>query len=463
VLKQTDDGNEWVVPEQMIPGDLVVEGTITADKLEANSIGTFQLKVYGEGAITASDIGAATQDDLTTSLAAITPESLGAIPDTLYTPSTTTIDGANITTNTIAATTIEAYSLTAAQIAADAITSNEIDVATLNVEDQNLTGNLNVDGANGSFAWNKTSAADTDTTGIWFGNAAGTPYFSFGDADSYISYINGSLFVIGALFSGSAAEGTATSFTQTNYNNRYNIPPTAAEVEIDLIGGGGGGHGVILCLTNNGKYYGGCLRTGSSGGQTTATVYDSNDNALAYFYSDGGSQTGSESCNTSQGYNSYCGLSYQGCGCTDQGDAVDFDAKGFVGTGGNGSNVAYYPTGGYPYASAGTGTSGEINSQLLGMCTDHPVSDTGTVLDTQSLCEAEGYTWDATASGENGTFKYTVENPGEYIIFNIGLGGAGGAGGGTYSEGGGSKDTQLRYAAGGSGAQGAALVTVSIG
>jgi hypothetical protein len=85
------------------------------------------------------------------------------------------------------------------------------------------------------------------------------------------------------------------------------------------------------------------------------------------------------------------------------------------------------------------------------------------VLDTQSLCQAEGYTWDATASGENGVFKYTVENPGEYIIFNIGLGGAGGVGGGSYSEGGGSKDTQLRYAAGGDGAPGAALVTVSIG
>jgi len=49
----------WVVPENFIDGDLIVDGTINTDKLMANSITAELLKITGTGAITPASIGAA--------------------------------------------------------------------------------------------------------------------------------------------------------------------------------------------------------------------------------------------------------------------------------------------------------------------------------------------------------------------------------------------------------------------
>jgi len=69
ILKLINGASVWDIPEQLIPGDLIVDGTVAADKIQANSISTNHLVVSGDGAITPYTFGAAWATDLTTTQA----------------------------------------------------------------------------------------------------------------------------------------------------------------------------------------------------------------------------------------------------------------------------------------------------------------------------------------------------------------------------------------------------------
>jgi hypothetical protein len=63
--KNSSGVGEWVAPADFIDGDLLVDGTINADKLMANSIQAGHITVTGPNAVTPSTISAATQVSMT--------------------------------------------------------------------------------------------------------------------------------------------------------------------------------------------------------------------------------------------------------------------------------------------------------------------------------------------------------------------------------------------------------------
>lgn len=81
--------DSWVSMDNLIEGDLVVDGTLVGDKLKANTIDATKIVLSGVGAIGAATIGADPAG------------SADAIADNIYTSNTTTIEGGNITTGTI--------------------------------------------------------------------------------------------------------------------------------------------------------------------------------------------------------------------------------------------------------------------------------------------------------------------------------------------------------------------------
>jgi hypothetical protein len=113
----------WATPADFIDGDLLVDGTINADKILANSITASLLKVVGTGAITPSTIGA------------VLPSGVAAAINS----NTTTIDGAKITAGSIAAAQIAAYTITASQIASNTITASNINTSGLIAENISAT------------------------------------------------------------------------------------------------------------------------------------------------------------------------------------------------------------------------------------------------------------------------------------------------------------------------------------
>lgn len=104
---------EWLVPDTFVDGSLLVNGTINADKLMANSIQAVHITVTGPNAVTPATIEAATQVSMTaveqaaieaqkTADAAQTAEEVS----TAIANDTTVIDGARITTGTVDAARI---------------------------------------------------------------------------------------------------------------------------------------------------------------------------------------------------------------------------------------------------------------------------------------------------------------------------------------------------------------------
>ena len=121
--KNSSGVGEWVAPADFIDGDLLVDGTINADKLMANSIQAGHITVTGSNAVTPSTISAASQSALDTTNINVTTAQTTADSKTLPTEvaaavnnNTTTIDGAKITTGSISAAHIDAAGLTANEV-----------------------------------------------------------------------------------------------------------------------------------------------------------------------------------------------------------------------------------------------------------------------------------------------------------------------------------------------------------
>ena len=107
-FKRVSGADTWVAPSQLIDGDVIVDGSLTANHLQANSIGTSKLIVTGVDAVTATTFGAASASDV-------------------FTTGTTTIDGGKITTGSINATDITTGTLNAARINGGTISGVLID------------------------------------------------------------------------------------------------------------------------------------------------------------------------------------------------------------------------------------------------------------------------------------------------------------------------------------------------
>ena len=107
-FKRVSGADTWVAPSQLIDGDVIVDGSLTANHLQANSIGATKIIITGVDAVTATTFGAASASDV-------------------FTTGTTTIDGGKITTGSINATDITTGTLNAARINGGTISGVLID------------------------------------------------------------------------------------------------------------------------------------------------------------------------------------------------------------------------------------------------------------------------------------------------------------------------------------------------
>ena len=199
--KQNSSGvGEWVAPAEFIDGDLLVDGTINADKLMANSIQASHITVTGPNAVVPSTIGAVLPADIAAAVNSnstkieggkITTGSIGAAHITVtgsnaVTPSTisaasqsaldttnnnvttaqttadsktlptevaaainnntTTIDGAKITTGSISAGKINTAGLIAENISANLVSSKTLATSKFRISNQNLFENTDKQG-----------------------------------------------------------------------------------------------------------------------------------------------------------------------------------------------------------------------------------------------------------------------------------------------------------------------------
>ena len=92
-FKRQSGTDVWVAPSKFIDGNVIVDGSLTADHLQANTIDASVIKVTGTNAVTASTFGAVAGTDV-------------------FTTGTTTIDGGKITTGSIVASDIKTGTLT---------------------------------------------------------------------------------------------------------------------------------------------------------------------------------------------------------------------------------------------------------------------------------------------------------------------------------------------------------------
>lgn len=107
-FKRQSGTDVWVAPSKFIDGNVIVDGSLTAAHLQANTIDASLIKVTGTNAVTASTFGAAAATDV-------------------FTTNTTTIDGGKITTGSISATDITTGTLNADRISGGTINGVLID------------------------------------------------------------------------------------------------------------------------------------------------------------------------------------------------------------------------------------------------------------------------------------------------------------------------------------------------
>ena len=205
------DGIDWIEQAQVIDGDLIVSGTITADAIAANTITAEEIAA---GTITADQIAAATITATEIAADAITAEKIeaGAITSEKIDSEAITTD--KLAANSITAAKIDTNAITADKVAADAITAAKINVTDLS----SIAANIGAITA-GTLSSNVTdpipdaNSAPTDLeNGAFIDLNAGK--FVFGDASEYILWNGTNLTISGGTITGSTFDGTAGVIVQ---------------------------------------------------------------------------------------------------------------------------------------------------------------------------------------------------------------------------------------------------------
>ena len=164
-FKRQSGTDVWVAPSKFIDGNVIVDGSLTADHLQANTIDASVIKVTGTNAVTASTFGAVEATDV-------------------FTTGTTTIDGGKITTGSISATDITTGTLNAARIFGGTIQGVSIDGV-------GITGGTIGIGTPATGARETLGGFNTEVNSQGFLQAVGFVNFGnvgvFGDADGTAS------------------------------------------------------------------------------------------------------------------------------------------------------------------------------------------------------------------------------------------------------------------------------------
>ena len=299
----------WTVTASFIDGDLVVDGTIATDKIQANSINASKLLITGTGAITASTISA----DVAGAAAAATTtatNALAVVTSNIYTTNTTEINGGKVTTG----------SILAGQIAANAVTSNKI----------LMNGPIEFSNSASGLHWNKSAYGD----GLYGGfigrhitsGGAHAIGLDFTSAQSSIRMSSGGRLITQGILLETGIPGTSTEYDTVGTHIFSITSGVGSLVSVVLTGGGGGGANNWVDSFHPGN------PGGSSGSVTTMA-----------FLNSGGSVIGSV---------------ITAAGGTGAGDTVSSNAANVYGVQGSSSLHAQGGAGGSYNGAGGNGTRG---------------------------------------------------------------------------------------------------------
>ena len=233
-FKRQSGTDVWVAPSKFIDGNVIVDGSLTADHLQANTIDASVIKVTGTNAVTASTFGAVEATDI-------------------FTTGTTTIDGGKITTGSISATDITTGTLNADRISGGTINGVLIDGVAI------TGGTLNISTAPSGYGFpTGSSAFEVTSTGVvWVrsGVFGGTGNFASNNAFTAMQVENSSTGVaIWGLASGSISShnhGVRGQNTHTNHTSGLVGPSNAFSFYAEHGSGYGpftGSHDAIIPL-----------------------------------------------------------------------------------------------------------------------------------------------------------------------------------------------------------------------
>ena len=320
-FKNVSGTDTWVAPGTLLDGDLIVDGTIATDKIQANSINASKLLITGTGAITASTISA---DVAGAAAAAITASTnaLAVVTSNIYTTNTTEINGGKVTTG----------SILAGQIAADAVTSNKI-LMNGPIEFSSTSSGLHFnksafgDGLVGGFVGRHVTASGANAIGLDFTSATSSIRMSSG----------GSLVTKGILLE-TGIPGSSTEYSTAGTHTFTITTGVGSLISVVLTGGGGGGANNWVASFHPGN------PGGSAGVNTTVAFLNSGGSVIgSVITASGGTGAGNTvSVNNANVYGVQGSASLHAQGGS---------GGGYNGTGGNGSR-----------GSGGGGAGGSGNS-----------------------------------------------------------------------------------------------------
>jgi len=195
---QSGGVDTWVAPLEFIDGDLIVDGSIASDKIQANTITATQISA---DSITATEIQA----------------------------------------NTITATEIAAGTITATQIAADAITANKIV----------MDGNIEFSTVASGVQFGKTTLGDT-STGAFFGRSGSVAGFNISSATSGIYADSSGIMSLNNVRLYTGAPGTALELLNPG-TYATNLASTTTVISVIIVGAGAGAQNSVPFDTTTGR------------------------------------------------------------------------------------------------------------------------------------------------------------------------------------------------------------------
>ncbi|MCP4929498.1 MAG: hypothetical protein GY918_10645, partial [Gammaproteobacteria bacterium] len=277
---ETNGTDEWEAPSQFIDGSLVVDGSIVASKISANSIDASKIVVTGSAAIETAAAAATRATGTLADAATDAASKVEVVTDNIYTTDETTIDGGAITAGSIRAEKIAAGTITANELASNSVTANAIDI------DGSISFSDNASG----IKFGKSSLAD-GTAGAFYGrgvvNGSNVAGFAISSSSSSFSIDSSGTFrmVNAKIYTGQPNVPIVYENPSLNGTASYTVSvvPGTTDLDIVVVGAGGGGQS-NAAGDQNSSYQ----NSGSAGGFSRVRCLDSNGSVVKTIYAAGG-------------------------------------------------------------------------------------------------------------------------------------------------------------------------------
>ena len=277
---ETNGTDEWEAPSQFIDGSLVVDGSIVASKISANSIDASKIVVTGSAAIETAAAAATRATGTLADAATDAASKVEVVTDNIYTTDETTIDGGAITAGSIRAEKIAGGTITANELGSNSVTANAIDI----------NGSISFSDNASGIKFGKSSLAD-GTAGAFYGrgvvNGSNVAGFAISSSSSSFSIDSSGTFrmVNAKIYTGQPNVPIVYENPSLNGTASYTVSIAPGTTDLDIVVVGAGGGGQSNAAGDQDSSY---QNSGSAGGFSRVRCLDSNGSVVKTIYAAGG-------------------------------------------------------------------------------------------------------------------------------------------------------------------------------